>query len=586
MLANAMIYSIPRYWMQSSFPPDHIIQGLEADVYHLLWAKDHEFDVQAIGSTTKNRPYIKHTTIYNTRKWHQNTGLGVGLLDLESHARALRVNWILKYLDASEGRWKLILDAWLVRSRHGRGHILLSIPVDRLIGSLAKGSPHDSCLPEFWKAALLDLRELELKRRQTSPLGAEAQPLWNNTIGDVQPDPKFWRVWQTLRTHTVAHLTNDDYERYTREENGQALEQYKCDTIEGTILIKGERFVRSEVSDSFEDLCDSVPREWLLPMSREHLDRPCEGAWWGQCEALALLQKPSSEDINMLAASNTLDEILRGTKGKKKRKPLKAYYYDLEGEIKYISYKEDNETYYDTVRDPQGRLHKQEETQIMGTLIPTAQWGDGHTHVQFPRPKEYTLGDIGSPLDRISVKQLTLEFTKNKRTAPTAPKEWNKRMISIKQAPPDWTIVADRYAARFLTHKDAATPFKHITHRAIFTRNRNSKFNKKDRLCRLCHKAKEDSLHMGQCQVIQTLFSRINRLNATTIQICSALRRGDQTNNAVMEILFLAPRADVPLAIGSLLTILWKYTLMHWYKVDIEKFFLSRTPYGAKPSED
>jgi hypothetical protein len=63
----------------------------------------------------------------------------------------------------------------------------------------------------------------------------------------------------------------------------------------------------------------------------------------------------------MLAASNTLDEILRGTKGKKKRKPLKAYYYDVEGEIKYILYKEDNETYYDTLRDPQGCLHKQEK---------------------------------------------------------------------------------------------------------------------------------------------------------------------------------------------------------------------------------
>jgi hypothetical protein len=70
------------------------------------------------------------------------------------------------------------------------------------------------------------------------------------------------------------------------------LEQYKCDTIEGTRIIKGERFVTSEVLDSFEDLCDSVPRDWLLkPMSREHLDRPCEGAWWGQREALALLQK-------------------------------------------------------------------------------------------------------------------------------------------------------------------------------------------------------------------------------------------------------------------------------------------------------
>jgi hypothetical protein len=42
VLANSMIYSIPRYWMQSSLPPDKIIDGLEADVYHLLWAKDHE----------------------------------------------------------------------------------------------------------------------------------------------------------------------------------------------------------------------------------------------------------------------------------------------------------------------------------------------------------------------------------------------------------------------------------------------------------------------------------------------------------------------------------------------------------------
>jgi hypothetical protein len=136
---------------------------------------------------------------------------------------------------------------------------------------------------------------------------------------------------------------------------------------------------------------------------------------------------------------------------------------------------------------------------------------------------------------------------------------------------PYWAIVADRYAARFLTQKDAATHFKHITHRAILTRNRKSAANKKDRICRPCHKATESFLHMGQCKLIQTLFSRINRLNATPIRICLALRKGDQTNNAVMEILFLAPLAEVPLAIGSLLTILCKYTLMRWYTVDIEK---------------
>jgi hypothetical protein len=55
-----------------------------------------------------------------------------------------------------------------------------------------------------------------------------------------------------------------------------------------------------------------------------------------------------------------------------------------------------------------------------------------------------------------------------------------------------------------------------------------------------------------------------------------------------MEILFLAPGADVPLAIGSLLTILWKYTLMHWYKVDIEKKQFIKDTVWAKPrpSED
>jgi hypothetical protein len=32
MLANSIIYFKPRYWMQSSIPPDKIIDGLEADV--------------------------------------------------------------------------------------------------------------------------------------------------------------------------------------------------------------------------------------------------------------------------------------------------------------------------------------------------------------------------------------------------------------------------------------------------------------------------------------------------------------------------------------------------------------------------
>jgi hypothetical protein len=250
--------------------------------------------------------------------------------------------------------------------------------------------------------------------------------------------------------------------------------------------------------------------------------------------------------------------------------PFKAVYCEVNGEIIYLLHDEEKDKFYKTLRDPQGRLHKQEETTPLGgNPIPTAQWGDQHTHIIFRRPKEYSLGEIGAPLDRTTVRQLTLEFSKNRRTPPTAPKEWDKKMIEIKQTPPDWATVADRYATRFLTLKDGYTHFKHITHRAIFTRNSTPGDQKKDQLCRLCHKTRESSTHLGQCRIIQTLFSRINRLNATEQKNCSALRKAGQGNDATSEILFLASRSEVPLSVGSLLTILWKYTLINWYKVDI-----------------
>jgi hypothetical protein len=98
----------------------------------------------------------------------------------------------------------------------------------------------------------------------------------------------------------------------------------------------------------------------------------------------------------------------------------------VNGEIIYLLYDEGKDKFYKTFRDPQGRLHKQEETSLRGNPIPAAQWGDQHTQLQFPLPKEYSLGDIGTPLDRTTVRQLTLEFSKNRRTPPTAPKEWEK----------------------------------------------------------------------------------------------------------------------------------------------------------------
>jgi hypothetical protein len=175
----------------------------------------------------------------------------------------------------------------------------LNTPLEKLFRHQDKDNQGDSYLPEFWKESIIDLRELELKRRKNSPLGAESQPLWNNSIKDVNTNTKFRKVWRALNTETVGHLTNDNHERYTRKENETAFEKYKCDTIEGTIILEGARYVTTEVLDSFDEICDSLPKEWLLPpLTQKHLDRPCEGEWWGQREALALLQKkPGNREV-------------------------------------------------------------------------------------------------------------------------------------------------------------------------------------------------------------------------------------------------------------------------------------------------
>eukprot|EP00962_Isochrysis_galbana_P022202 scaffold6600_cov125-Isochrysis_galbana.AAC.13 len=60
-------------------------------------------------------------------------------------------------------------DVWLARYRFGRAHIILNTPLDKLLAPINKNNTETSRLPVFWKEAIQDLRELELKRRHPSP---------------------------------------------------------------------------------------------------------------------------------------------------------------------------------------------------------------------------------------------------------------------------------------------------------------------------------------------------------------------------------------------------------------------------------
>jgi hypothetical protein len=100
MLVNFMIYSVPRYWVQTIAAPASFHEYLEADVFQLLWEREPSFDVEETGTDTTAYKWLKNHTAPITPMG--GCSLGIGLLDWASHAKAMQARWLLKYLDASD----------------------------------------------------------------------------------------------------------------------------------------------------------------------------------------------------------------------------------------------------------------------------------------------------------------------------------------------------------------------------------------------------------------------------------------------------------------------------------------------------
>jgi hypothetical protein len=109
-LANFMIYSVPRYWVQTMAAPKWFHEYLQADVYKLLWERDPSFDAKDIGTDSHAFKWLENHTSPLTPKFKGGASLDIGLLDWLNHVKAMQVQWLLKYLDASSSAWKTILD--------------------------------------------------------------------------------------------------------------------------------------------------------------------------------------------------------------------------------------------------------------------------------------------------------------------------------------------------------------------------------------------------------------------------------------------------------------------------------------------
>eukprot|EP00962_Isochrysis_galbana_P030943 scaffold10064_cov130-Isochrysis_galbana.AAC.6 len=130
-----------------------------------------------------------------------------------------------------------------------------------------------------------------------------------------------------------------------------------------------------------------------------------------------------------------------------------------------------------------------------------------------------------------------------KRKHPPAKMAWQAR-LNIKDHV--WEDAASRCTTTFLTPRDVHTHYKHIIHRALTTRERGLT-PQCGTLCRMCGLKKENSLHMGECNVIRKLFMRINSLKALEDPFIFPLTPAARKHQAI-RILFATPAEGAPQA--------------------------------------
>jgi hypothetical protein len=86
MLANFMIYSRPRYSVQTMLTPAYFQHQLSQDVKHLVWTKEHIFERSEKRSTISAKPWMCKQAIHNPKKASDHApNIGLGLIDWESH---------------------------------------------------------------------------------------------------------------------------------------------------------------------------------------------------------------------------------------------------------------------------------------------------------------------------------------------------------------------------------------------------------------------------------------------------------------------------------------------------------------------
>ena len=222
ILVQSILYGSMRYWFFSLPTPSSMVKALEEDVKQLLWAALPEFSAEEHGTSKRSKRYIMKEASYLPQKQG-----GGGLMHIESHIKAFKAQWIIRYLDPRDAPWKDVLDVWTqpvkpptpeLDTQIGRGVILTP-----------GGAERDELIPDrcvYMKQCFAAFRELGVTQ-DTTVLDhrVQGEPLFRNHRFQIQLSFQNELEWaEYIETYRLSDLMSDNGRPFTPDMWKQFIE--------------------------------------------------------------------------------------------------------------------------------------------------------------------------------------------------------------------------------------------------------------------------------------------------------------------------------------------------------------------------
>jgi len=581
-IANSLIYSRFRYPAMAIAVPKTIMAAIDSDVSGLIWNRDHTFDPDALGTDQDRPPLFKAGTEILPKGL-----LGLGLLPWEAHVDALSIKILIRYLDASTGDWKLLLDAWLARTPEGRGAILTTYTIGDLTRSNSYRVTH---LPRIYHNAINALRKLTpIPMRAgevTTKEEGRAEPLWESLrikMGTfTRRHKEMWR--ETFDTNTVGdiidHSTGTCILTAQEAIDGWVMPTGRIDTSNEYYKITSNTWIKLRtIHTQWNSIIEHVPT-YLTRAACSSTERLIGAGMSENAHAMMHrmgwkghgIGKNEDGTINPIEAGSPIPhrQGLGSSKKKTKTKGAKPNIklYEVNGRQVYADGGDGIRKIY--ILDPLG-IPTRTDDNLGWTTTEGKEplwWGKGvkgDAEFSYPHPKGWTLAQLhdSTPLDSLDVSTLTKALAQHRRTTPSCIQAWNNYRSSWNvKTPIDWYELGTIFTNALGTTRDTHLFAKFIIHRHFPVRSICPSASGSDR-CRCCGKKKETHNHLYSCNVLYQIFKGLRRA------VSSLWMQTPHTP----EMVWLAMRTDggfLPPVFRILHVIIWKCIIIGMTKTELE----------------